>query len=37
VITGASREEQVVANFGALDVIPKITPDVKAEIEAAVA
>ena len=37
VITGASRVEQVVANFGALDVIPKITPDVKAEIEAAVA
>ena len=37
VITGASRVEQVEANFGALDVIPKITPEVKAEIEAAVA
>jgi aryl-alcohol dehydrogenase-like predicted oxidoreductase len=37
VITGASGVEQVVANFGALDAIPKITPDVKAEIEAAVA
>jgi aryl-alcohol dehydrogenase-like predicted oxidoreductase len=36
VITGASRVEQVVANFGALDVIPKITPEIKAEIEAAV-
>ena len=37
VITGASRVEQVVANFDALGVIPKITPEVKAEIEAAVA
>ena len=37
VITGASRVEQVVANFGALDVISKITPEVKVEIEAAVA
>ncbi len=37
VITGASRVEQVVANFESLDVIAKITPDVKAEIEAAVA
>ena len=37
VITGASSIEQVVANFGALDVIAKITPELKAEIEAAVA
>ncbi len=37
VITGASRVEQVVANFETLDVIPKITPEVKAEIEAAIA
>ncbi|MAH18690.1 MAG: aldo/keto reductase, partial [Acidimicrobiaceae bacterium] len=37
VITGASSVEQVVANFGALDVISKITPEVKVEIEAAVA
>ena len=37
VITGASRVEQVVANFETLDVIPKITPEIKAEIEAAVA
>ena len=37
VITGASKVDQVVANFGALDVIPKITPEIKAEIEAAVA
>ena len=37
VITGASRVEQVVANLGALDVIAKITPEVKVEIEAAVA
>ncbi len=37
VITGASRSSQVVENFGALDVIPLITDEVKAEIEAAVA
>jgi voltage-dependent potassium channel beta subunit len=36
VITGASKVEQVVQNFEALDVIPLITPDVKAEMEAAV-
>jgi voltage-dependent potassium channel beta subunit len=36
VITGASRVEQVVQNFEALDVIPLLTDDVKAEIEAAV-
>jgi voltage-dependent potassium channel beta subunit len=28
VITGASRPEQVVDNFGALDVLPKLTPEV---------
>jgi len=33
VITGASRASQVVENFAAIDVIPKITDDVKAEIE----
>lgn len=33
VITGASRASQVVENFGALDVIPRLTDDVKAEIE----
>jgi voltage-dependent potassium channel beta subunit len=37
VITGASRASQVVENFQALDVIPMITGDVKAEIEAALA
>jgi aryl-alcohol dehydrogenase-like predicted oxidoreductase len=36
VITGASRSSQVVENFAALDVIPLITDDVKAEIEAAI-
>jgi voltage-dependent potassium channel beta subunit len=34
VITGASKVEQVVENFGALDVLPKLTPDVMAQIEA---
>lgn len=33
VITGASRASQVTENFASLDVIPQITPDVKAEIE----
>jgi voltage-dependent potassium channel beta subunit len=33
VITGASRASQVTENFEALDVIPQITSDVKAEIE----
>lgn len=36
VITGASKVDQVVQNFGALDVIPLLTPEVKAEIEAAI-
>jgi aryl-alcohol dehydrogenase-like predicted oxidoreductase len=36
VITGASRPSQVVENFDALDVIPLITDEVKAEIEQAV-
>ena len=35
VITGASRAAQVVENFTALDVIPLLTPDVMATIEAA--
>ncbi len=33
VITGASRASQVVENFEALDVIPLLTDDVKAEME----
>ena len=37
VITGASKVEQVVQNFGALDVIPLLTDEVKAEMEAAIA
>jgi voltage-dependent potassium channel beta subunit len=37
VITGASRASQVVENFGAIDVLPLLTPEVKARIEAAVA
>jgi len=36
VITGASRVEQVKENMKALDVVPKLTPDVMARIEAAV-
>ena len=37
VITGASRPSQVVENFAALDVLPQLTPDVLARIDAAVA
>ena len=37
VITGASKVGQVEQNFGALDVIPRLTPEVKEEMEAAVA
>lgn len=37
VITGASRPSQVTENFGALDVLPSLTPDVLAEIDAATA
>jgi aryl-alcohol dehydrogenase-like predicted oxidoreductase len=36
VITGASKVEQVEQNFGALAVIPLLTDEVKAEMEAAV-
>ena len=36
VITGASRVEQVVQNFEALDIIPLLTDDIKAEMESAV-
>jgi voltage-dependent potassium channel beta subunit len=36
VITGASKVSQVEHNFGALDVIPLLTDEVKAEMEAAV-
>ena len=36
VITGASRASQVVENFEALRVIPLVTPEVKARMEAAV-
>ncbi len=35
VITGASRAAQVVENLRALDVVPRLTPDVVARIEAA--
>ena len=35
VITGASKVEQVEQNFAALDVIPKLTDDVMAEIDEA--
>ncbi len=34
VITGASRPEQVVDNFGALDVLPKLTDDVLSRMGA---
>jgi voltage-dependent potassium channel beta subunit len=34
VITGASRVEQVHENLAAIDVLPKLTPDVLAELEA---
>jgi voltage-dependent potassium channel beta subunit len=37
VITGASRVDQVVSNFEALDVVASLTDDVKAEMEAAIA
>jgi len=36
VITGASKVSQVEQNFGALDVIPLLTDDVKEEMEAAI-
>ncbi len=36
VITGASRPSQVVENFAALDVVARVTPEVKARIEAIV-
>jgi aryl-alcohol dehydrogenase-like predicted oxidoreductase len=36
VITGASKVSQVVQNFETVDVIPLVTDDVKAEIEAAI-
>jgi voltage-dependent potassium channel beta subunit len=36
-ITGASRASQVVENMKALDVVPKLAPDVMARIEAALA
>ncbi len=34
VITGASRREQLDANLGALAIVPKLTPDVLARIDA---
>ncbi len=37
VITGASKPSQVVDNFGALEVLAALTPDVLARIDAAVA
>jgi voltage-dependent potassium channel beta subunit len=36
VITGASRPEQVRENMKALEILPKLTPEVKARIEEAV-
>jgi aryl-alcohol dehydrogenase-like predicted oxidoreductase len=36
VITGASRPQQVVENMKALDVVPKLTADVLARIDAVV-
>jgi voltage-dependent potassium channel beta subunit len=36
VITGASRASQVVENFEAIDVLPKLTPEVMARIEAVI-
>jgi len=33
VITGASKAEQVVENFKALEVLPKLTPEILADIE----
>ena len=35
VITGATRAEQVVENMKALDVVPKLTPEVMTRIEGA--
>jgi aryl-alcohol dehydrogenase-like predicted oxidoreductase len=37
VITGASKVDQVVQNFAALEVIPQLTDEIKHEMEAAVA
>lgn len=37
VITGASRASQVTDNFGAIEVLPMLTPDVLARIESAIA
>lgn len=37
VILGASRPEQVVDNLKALEVIPKLTPEIEAEIESILA
>ena len=34
VITGASRPEQVTQNFGAIDALPLLTPEVMAELDA---
>ena len=36
VITGASRPEQVKENMKALDLLPKLTPEVMKRIEEAV-
>ena len=37
VITGASRPSQVTENFGALDVLARLTPEVLTRIDAAIA
>ncbi|KAH0462683.1 hypothetical protein IEQ34_010258 [Dendrobium chrysotoxum] len=36
VITGATKESQIIENMKALDVLPKLTPDVLEKIEAVV-
>ncbi len=33
VITGASRASQVIENFAAIEVLPKLTPEVMARID----
>jgi aryl-alcohol dehydrogenase-like predicted oxidoreductase len=37
VITGASRQSQVVENFAAIDVLRRLTPEVLSRIDQAVA
>jgi aryl-alcohol dehydrogenase-like predicted oxidoreductase len=37
VITGASRPSQIEENLRAIDVVPKLVPDVMARIDAVIA